>query len=193
MKPVHYVVIGLVLIIAALILFDKDPEPYDTTQWKQSIQRANDRISNLRTDSLKLASKIIADSVRREKERKAYKNEVKKKSSEIARMKQNPRVVYIRENEPSVDSLLTAMESKDSIQSERIEVLEKDNAELRVDMKTVNDNCAQMLAEERDKFKASQEFISDLEKQNRKEKRKRKLATILIPIVGVGALFLGGL
>lgn len=187
-----WIVGGLAGVIVIMILFDK-PEPYDTSQWKEAIQRSNDKITVLQQDKQKLARKIAEDSILRHEQSQAYQQDVKIKSAAIAKLKANPRVVYIRESEPVVDSLIVAYDSIVQLKNDRIDELEVSLYELQINMKAVNVNCDQMLEAERDKFKASEELISDLEKQNRKERRKRKLATILIPIVGVGALFLGGL
>jgi hypothetical protein len=188
-----WALIILALAFALYILLDKDP--VDNSEKIQSyeiaLKIADQEILNLRSDSTKLSQKIDADSVRQANERKVYKEKVKSQSALISRLKAKPEVITIREQSVDVDSLLTAMEAKDSIQTARIDTLENNLSELRVDMSAVNDNCSKMLEAERERFQAQKGISEEYSKQVRKERRKKRLATALIPVVGVAGFLLG--
>jgi hypothetical protein len=188
-----WALIILALAFALYILFDKDP--VDNSEKIQSyeiaLKIADQEILNLRSDSTKLSQKIEADSVMQANERKVYKEKVKSQSALISRLKAKPEVITIREQSVDVDSLLTAMEAKDSIQTARIDTLENNLSELRVDMSAVNDNCSKMLEAERERFQAQKGISEEYSKQVRKERRKKRLATALIPVVGVAGFLLG--
>jgi chromosome segregation ATPase len=188
-----WALIILALAFALYILLDKDP--VDNSEKIQSyeiaLKIADQEILNLRSDSTKLSQKIDADSVRHANERKVYKEKVKSQSALISRLKAKPEVITIREQSVDVDSLLTAMEAKDSIQTARIDTLENNLSELRVDMSAVNDNCSKMLEAERERFQAQKGISEEYSKQVRKERRKKRLATALIPVVGVAGFLLG--
>lgn len=191
MNKLWWVIIGLMALIVGMILFDRDPEPVSTQKWKDQISAQNLKIVTLKADSAKLSQKVAQDSVSQANEKIAHHTAIKKKDAVIANLRANPVVVKVREETPEVDNLLTAMEAKDSIQTERIAVLENDNEELRVDMNAMKDNFGAMLQAERTKFEASQSMNKDLEKALKKSKRGAKLAKILVPVVGAGMLLLG--
>jgi hypothetical protein len=183
----------LALAFALYILFDKDP--VDNSEKIQSyeiaLKIADQEILNLRSDSTKLSQKIEGDSVRQANERKVYKEKVKSQSALISRLKAKPEVIAIREQSVDVDSLLTATEAKDSIQTARIDTLESNLSDLRVDMSAVNDNCSKMLEAERERFQAQKGISEEYRKQVRKERRKVKLFKIVAVLGTVGAFILG--
>lgn len=191
MNRVWFIVFGLTVVIILLLIFDKDPEPYDTSQWKEAIQRSNDKITALQQDKQKLARKIAEDSILRAEERHTFQNAIGSLKTRLQQKRVQIDTLILES--PALRDYVATADSVIQLQAARIDTLEVSLDELQINMKAVNINCDRMLEAERDKFKASEELISDLEKQNRKEKRKRKLATVLIPIVGVGSLFLGGL
>jgi hypothetical protein len=188
-----WALIILALAFALYILFDKDP--VDNSEKIQSyeiaLKIADQEILNLRSDSTKLSQKIEADSVMQANERKVYKEKVKSQSALISHLKSNPVVIHARDSVPEVDSLLTAMEKQDSLKTARIDTLENNLSELRVDMSAVNDNCSKMLEAERERFQAQKGISEEYSKQVRKERRKKRLATALIPVVGVAGFLLG--
>jgi hypothetical protein len=188
-----WALIILALAFALYILLDKDP--VDNSEKIQSyeiaLKIADQEILNLRSDSTKLSQKIDADSVRQANERKVYKEKVKSQSALISRLKAKPEVIAIREQSVDVDSLLTATEAKDSIQTARIDTLESNLSDLRVDMSAVNDNCSKMLEAERERFQAQKGISEEYRKQVRKERRKVKLFKIVAVLGTVGAFILG--
>jgi hypothetical protein len=183
----------LALAFAMYILFDKDP--VDNSEKIQSyeiaLKIADQEILNLRSDSIRLSQKIEADSVRQANERKVYKENERKQLLAISQLKRHPVVIHVRDSVPEVNELITAMEKQDSLKSARIDTLESDLAELRVDMSEVNDNCSKMLEAERERFQAQKAISEEYSKQVRKERRKVKLFKVVAVLGTVGAFLAG--
>lgn len=190
MKPTYWIIAALGLIIALLILFDKDPEP-DTTRWKQEITKQEERVKALEGNLATIREKVKADSLQGVKSKQEYEVKVSSLRSTVAKLKANPRVIEVLKANPEVDRLVIAQDSVIQASGTRIVELESEMKDLRVNMDSVNDTFEEILQAERTKFEASQSMNKDLEKQVKKEKRKGKLAKVLLPIVGVGALLLG--
>lgn len=191
MNKLWWVIIGLVALIVLMILFDRDPEPVSTQKWKDTISQKETEIKALEGNLATILEKVKADSLQSIKSKKEYEVKVTKLNSTVAKLKANPRVIEVLKANPSVDSLVIAQDSVILASGNRIVELESEMTDLRVNMDSVNDTFEEILQAERTKFEASQSMNKDLEKALKKEKRKGKLAKVLIPIVGVGMLLLG--
>lgn len=189
MKPIHYVVIGLTLIIIALLVFDRDPPSYDSSAWKDSISKANDKIATLQVERTKLARKIAEDSILRAEERHTFQNAIGSLKTRLQQKRIQIDTLILES--PVLRDYVATADSVMQLQAARIDTLEVSLDELQINMKAVNTNCAQMLEAERDKFKASQELISDLKKQVKRSKRGNRRLTAGIVVSAVAGLFLG--
>lgn len=184
-------IIVLLAIIALMFLLQPDHKPIDIEPYRIQIAEQGLRISQLQQDSAKLAQKIKADSLQQAQEKKAYKNTISEKSRQIANLKANPRVIEIRAQEPAIDSLINAMDSLDSIKTERIATLENNLDALRVDIGQLEANFAGLLEAEREKFKVQGEAFEKTLKENRKLRRRAKVAKVLLPVVAGLSLLIG--
>ena len=193
MKLQTWALIILAAAFALYIFFDKDPEPNieKIQALENGLAIADQEIIQLRKDSAELANGMARKEAQREIERQAHKSEVRQKDAVIAKLRENPIVLKVREETPEVDSLLDAMEAKDSIQTERIITLENDLRELRVDMAGVKFNAEEMLREERERFALQESLTKEYKDQLRKERRKGRLAKAGAVILGVGGFILG--
>jgi hypothetical protein len=191
MKPIHYVVGALVLIIVVLLLLWPSYEPPDTTVFKREIAAQNKQISVLSAELKKKAEKFQSDSLRLAKDSVEHKKHVSKLESRISQLKANTRVVYIRQQEPSVDSLITAQDSLIIRSVQRVAALEGEMFALRQDMSKVFTDCESRFQAQLEKEKLTEAENERLAKEVKKGRRKKKLAQILIPIVGVGAFLIG--
>lgn len=187
----EWVVIIALLIWIVVQKCTAPPEPINIEPYRIQIAEQDLRISQLQQDSAKLAQKIKADSLQQAQEKKAYKNTISEKSRQIANLKANPRVIEIRAQEPAIDSLINAMDSLDSIKTERIATLENNLDALRVDVGQLEANFAGLLEAEREKFKIQGEAFEKTLKENRKLRRRAKVAKVLIPVVAGLAFILG--
>lgn len=182
-------IIGILAgVIIIMILFDK-PEPYDSSAWKEAIQRSNDKIATLQVERTKLARKIAEDSILRAEERHTFQNAIGSLKTRL--QQKRVRIDTLILESPALRDYVATADSVMQLQAARIDTLEVSLDELQINMKAVNVNCDQMLEAERDKFKDSEEFISDLEKQVKRSKRGNRRLTAGIIVSAVAGLFLG--
>ncbi len=190
MKLHNWIILVLVLIVICQILFQRPKPESDLVQRQTAvIERQKEIISELKTDNGILQAKIDRDSVRSEANRIAHQEVVKKDRAAIARLKANPVVVRIREENPGVDSLIKAQDEAIKVRDERIGTLEHDNSELRVDMNRMKANFNGIIEAQSVQLSAQTEISKDLRKQVRRERREKRLAIVGGIVLTVGALF----
>lgn len=175
MKPIHYVVGVLVLIITVLLLLWPSYEPPDTTVWKREIAAQNKQIAVLSAELQKKAEKFKSDSLRLAKDSVEHKKHVSKLERTVRDLKANPRVVYIREQEPSVDSLITAQDSLIVRSVQRVAALEGEMFALRQDMSKVFTDCEARFQAQLEKEKLTEAENERLAKEVKKGRRSKKL------------------
>jgi hypothetical protein len=186
-----WIIVGLGIVIVVLLLFWPSYEPPDTTVFKREIAAQNKQIAVLSAELKKKAEKFQSDSLRLAKDSVEHKKHVSKLESRISQLKANTRVVYIREQEPSIDSLITAQDSLIVRSVQRVAALEGEMFALRQDMSKVFTDCESRFQAQLEKEKLTEAENERLAKEVKKGRRKKKLAQILIPIVGVGAFLIG--
>jgi hypothetical protein len=191
MKPIHYAVGALVLIIVVLLLLWPSYEPPDTTIFKREIAAQNKQIAVLSAELQKKAGKFKSDSLRLAKDSVDHRKHVSKLESRISHLKANTRVVYIREQEPSVDSLITAQDSLIVRSVQRVAALEGEMFALRQDMSKVFTDCESRFQAQLEKEKLTEAENERLAKEVKKEKRGKKWAQIGIVVGTIGAFVLG--
>jgi hypothetical protein len=135
-SPYIWIIIFLMLIIAGMFLFW--PEPVDNTvQHQREIASKDSLIHSLKQQRTRIAQKIKSDSLQQAKERQSYQEDVEKLEARIGDLKKNPRVIYVRQTEPAVDSLISYQDSVISRQKARIDTLEVNLADLRLDARKI--------------------------------------------------------
>jgi hypothetical protein len=185
-----WIIIALLICIAVIISFW--PKPVDTSEpYKRSIHEKELVILEQSQIITRLAQKTKADSLKSIKTKQRYDSAAKSESAVISDLKRKPRVIEVIKHEPEVKALVEAQDSLINLQFQRIAVLEGLEFELRQDMSKVIISCEQRFQAQVEKFALAEQRIADLEKQNRKERRKKKLSQVLIPIVAAGAFLLG--
>lgn len=192
MKFQTWALIILAAAFALYILFDKDKVIDHSLQDYQVAQRDSliHKLSRQQTvDSLKTAQKLAELNA----EIKGKERQVVKLTSNLERLKGNPIVIKVRDSIPEIEATFQAydllLESKDqqlAIQNSKILVLEDEN-------KRITANFLERLQLTEENYLTQKEIVEDYKKQLRKERRKKKLATVLIPVVGVAGLLLGSL
>lgn len=192
MNRLWWVIIGLAVVIVLMILFWPD-EHYDSSAWKATVDKVNSQLadSSLRIQSLLKEKK--ADSIKHLQIQSTLISQANASKAEADRLKRNPIVIKVREEVPEIDSLIHVQDSVIQIQGNQIAELDSAYNKLQVNMDAVVSNFQEQIKLHEQKFAASQEMNKELEKQVKKERRKGKLARVLIPVVGIGAFLLGGL
>lgn len=190
MKPSSYLIIALLAIIAALILFDRDPGS-DYSEIENKIVIRDSVIHQLSRDNSKLLAKIAADSVSHTKQVQTYKDRDKKLTREIARIKASQVIVHARDSVPEVDELIEAYDSLIEIKDSQIYLQEKYLSDLRLDHGEMRHNFEERLNLQAQSIADQRAIIDDQRKQLRKERRKAKLAKVLVPIAFGAGLLIG--
>jgi cell division protein FtsL len=185
-----WIIIALLICIAVIISFW--PKPVDTSEpFKREIAEKDKFIVE--------QSKIISDYDQKLKESTLESIKLKADNDSLTKtqvtlisdLKRKPRVIEVIKQEPEVKALVDAQDSLINLQFQRIAVLEGLEFELRQDMSKVIISCEQRFQAQVEKFALAEQRIADLEKQNRKERRKGKIAKVLVPVAAVAGLLLG--
>jgi hypothetical protein len=185
-------ILNLVLLVAIALLISFWPKHVDTSEpFKRAVHEKELVILEQSQIITKLAQKTKADSLQSIKTKQRYDSISKRQSAVISDLKRKPRVIEVIKQEPEVKALVEAQDSLINLQFQRIAVLEGLEHELRQDMSKVIISCEQRFQAQVEKFALAEQRIADLEKQNRKERRKGKLKGVLIPIAGAMMFLLG--
>jgi hypothetical protein len=192
MKLTHWIIAAMGLVIILMILFDKDPEQVDLTPYRTAQAIADQEIKELKQSNSKLQAKIDSDSVRQTQEKEAHSSEVKKRDAVIAKLKANPVVIKIREENPVIDSLIVAQDSLIVRHAERVAELESNLTDLRVDMKALVNNFEGQIAAHISKYENEKKIADTYRDENRKIRRGNRWLKAGIVGAAVGGLFLGG-
>lgn len=186
----HYIwiIIFLMLVIAGMFLFW--PEPVDNTaQHQREIARKDSVIHSLNQEQNRIAQKIAADSLQQAKDRQAYKEDVGKLESLISDLKRNARVDTVLRENPEVAALVEAQDSLIQRQATRIDSLELNLADLRLDARKITANFEAQIEALGSIREAQTQIISQQEREIRKHKREKRLA-IIGGIAGVVAVLI---
>jgi hypothetical protein len=186
-----WIILGMTVIIIILLIFNGNTDSLDTTEI--------DRKTHEKDLIIVEQSKIISDYDQKLKESTLESTKLKANNDSIAKnqatlisdLKRKPRVIEVIKQEPEIKALVEAQDSLINLQFQRIAVLEGLEHELRQDMSKVLISCEQRFQAQVEKFALAEQRISDLEKQNRKERRKGKLKAVMIPIAAGLGLILG--
>lgn len=122
MKPIHYLVIALALVIAALILFDKDPGPVDLKPYETEIAilKADRQEEQARFKEIIQKSKVrsVKDSIALNAKDKRIAALEKRASQE-----RTPEVDTIIRNSPALESFVNTQSEIIEEQKEAIDTL----------------------------------------------------------------------
>jgi hypothetical protein len=188
-----YIIFALTALVVILILFDKDPESVDITPYRTAQAIADQEIKELKQSNSKLQAKIDRDSVSQAQEKAAHSSEVKKRDAVIAKLKANPVVIKIREDNPVIDSLIVAQDSLIIRHAQRVAELESNLTDLRVDMKALVNGFEGQIAAHISKYENEKKIADTYRDENRKIRRGNRLLKAGAVAGIIGAFFLGSL
>jgi hypothetical protein len=188
-------ILNLVLLVAIALLISFWPKPVDTSEpYKRSIHEKELVILEQSKIISYYQQKTKSDSLKSIQTKQRYDSISKRQSAVISDLKRKPRVIEVIKQEPEIKSLVGAQDSLINLQFQRIAVLEGLEFELRQNMSKVIISCEQRFQAQVEKFTLAEQRIADLEKQNRKERRKSRLAKIFLPLsFGLGFILSPGL
>jgi uncharacterized small protein (DUF1192 family) len=190
----HWKNILILVLIAALALvwlLKPQPEPVDMKPYEIAIAIADLKIDSLTKGLSKLRQKRAADSLLSIKSNQEYQSKVLVLRSTVAKLKANPTVIKIREENPEVDSLIIAQDSVIQVKDERITFLESEVRRTVDNMNSFNETYEGILKVEREKFEAQKQLTAEYKQQNRKLRRGNTWTKIGAIAAGVGMFVLG--
>lgn len=182
--------IALAVIIAMIFMWPES-KTVNTQPWKDTISRKTDEIKTLQENLVIIREKVTEDSLQSIKAKEEYEVKVSRLRSTVAKLKASPVVVKVLEENFEVYDLVNSQDSVIEVQDNRIMSLETELGKLRVNMVGVTQNFEQQIAAQEERFTASQELSKTLEGDLRREKRRAKIARVLIPVAFVVGLVLG--
>jgi hypothetical protein len=189
-SPYIWIILALIAIIAALILFDKDPPATDTTVFKQQIEQDRTVIRELQSELAETLARIKRDSLQQVSEAEAYKRDTDSLSARISQLKRSPRVITVLAENPEVDSLVKSQDSLIVTQAARIDTLTVNLADLRVNLRQVRLNFEGQINALESISSNQSEIIAVQEKELKRERRQKRLAIITGIVTTVAALVL---
>ena len=193
MKLPWILVALLAVAVVLMILFWPDSNTSNSRELEleAKIASRDKAIFSLHAENTKLQQKIERDSVQLAQVTQVYKKEVSRLSFNLERLKKNPVVVKVIEENPEIDSLVHGYDSLVVELSLQNAVLEKYIDSLRVDFRKVESNFEQRLQLQSETIVDQKAIIDDQRKELRKERKKVKLWKVATVVAGVGAFFLG--
>lgn len=186
-----WIILALLIGIAILLSFWPSTTPDTSEVFKREITSLNNQIETLNQDRAFLRTKIDSITSHENRSKKLHSQHVAVLNSTIAKLKRNPFVIKIREENPAVDSLVQAQDSTIMLNQVRISGLEHSLFQMQLNTEALQANFDQAMELERAKYDAAQKEIERLQKENRKERRKGKLARVLVPVAAGLGLVLG--
>lgn len=190
MKLPHYVILALLLVIGAMWFFWPQPKDPDYTVFDAELKKRATRLSELIEDHKQQQERILARFEKDSLDKVAYRNEIKALKSKIAQRR--PRIDSIIVDSPELKEFISMQDSVIVRQQARIDSLDATVGSLEIDIGKVTDNFMERLKLQSETIDDQKLIIEDQRKQLRKERRNKKIAKILVPVVAVGAFLLGG-
>jgi hypothetical protein len=189
MKITHWVIIGLTVVIIALILFQPKPPEVDITPYRAAQAIADQEIKELKQSKALLIRRIQEDSIIHVEERASFLERYTRLKGKLGQQ----RVIIdtvVREN-PEVARYVELADSTIQVQAERIDTLESNLTDLRVDMKALVNNFNSEIAAHISKYENEKAIADHYQKENRKVRRGARWLKAGIVGAAVGGLFLG--
>lgn len=180
-----------VSIIALMIWFWPEEQKPDTTAFKNAITSIETKLADTVAQNQVLRDSIKVLKVTHVKEAEAFKVKITRLTGKLAT--QRPKVDSIIFDNPVLIEYVNTADSVIEVQGHRIEILEYQFGKLSMSNEALTANFESQLKLQESRFTDSQNLASELEKDLKKEKRRAKIAKILVPIALVGGIILGGL
>jgi hypothetical protein len=188
MKPIHYVTVGLLIIILVMLWLWPDVPKYDSSLYTKAIQESETKIKALGLQNQALRDSVKKDSITYVQEREAFSVKIGRLNRRLA--DQRPKVDSIIQNDPVLIEYVATADSVIETQGYRIAALEHMNSKLSVNITGIIGNFESQISAHVRRFEAQKALTEDYRKEARKQKRQKRIA-IGAGIIGVvGALLI---
>lgn len=183
-----WLIIALVLALVISILTRPTKEITDLTPYKTALAIADQQIDSLTRSNRATIKRIQEDSIIQAEERESFKT----KLNAISRRQntRRPQVLEQIDSLPIVKAFIETQDSVISLQAVRIDTLQNNLSELRINLSQIQNNFLKQIEQHEVKLKSTEALVDAYKKENRSERRKRKIATALIPVAAVGMFLL---
>lgn len=189
MNKLWFVIFGLTAIIVFIILFDRDPPAVDLAPYERAIAISDLKIDSLTKSNRATVRRIQEDSILQAEEKQAYQKSITGLQARL-RNKRDRIDTLILES-PALQEYVATADSVISLQSARIDSLELDKAELRVDVRTITENFLRQIEQHESKLKATEDLADAYKKDARKSKRAVRLWKVATVLGSVGMFLIG--
>lgn len=190
MKNVQtWVIIGLVVLLVISILTRPTKEITDLTPYRTALAIADHQIDSLTKSNRATIKRIQEDSILQAEEKQAYQKSITGLQARL-RNKRDRIDTLILES-PALQEYVATADSVISFQSARIDSLEIDKAELRVDIRAITENFLKQIEQHESKLKATEQLADAYKRDSRKSKRANRWAKAGAVVLGVGGFLLG--
>lgn len=188
MKLPWIIVLALLALVVYLML-TRPSTKIDVTPFQNRIKEQQSKIDSLTQSNRARFKRIQEDSIIQVEERKSFIERYTTLKSKLG--KHRVRIDTIIQESPEVARYVELADSTITHQALRIDQLEGNISELRVNIQDITSNFQAQLAAEQEKFKAQEQISGSYQKEAKSEKRKVKVWKILTIVGTVGGLFLG--
>ncbi len=190
-KILLIIIAVLILLLAISILTRPQKETTDLRPFQEKEAKATATIKTLEAKYDSLAKRRAVD-------RQVFNNTVeeqsvtiKKQSALITRLKSKPEVIEVLNQNPEIDSLVTAMDIVNRTQAEQIETYALRVNQLEQDQQKIVENFQERLRNDQEILDARQGQIDVLKKEVKKNGRAVKWLKVGIVVLPILAL-IGG-
>jgi hypothetical protein len=191
MKNLPWIVsLILAIILILVILFQPKPPEVDITPYEIQIAEQNLIIDSLSKSNRARLKRIQEDSIIQAEERASFLERYTRLKGKLGQQRVRIDTV-IREN-PQVARYVELADSTIQVQAERIDTLESNLTDLRVNMKALVNNFNSEIAAHISKYENEKAIADHYQKENRKTKRANRLWKSAAVVGTVGAFLLGG-
>jgi phosphate uptake regulator len=192
MKSLPYIIAVLAVIIAVAVTCQgPEDQSAEVSELKAKVARRDQAIHEKTTEYIALRTRMRQDSILLRDTIKIKEKQIVVHESNIKRLRSSPKVIEIVRENPVIDTIFQYYDSVGSAKDMIIYSLTKENQQLYVDVNEIERNFTARLDLQAQNLADEKQVSESYRKQVRKERRMKRLAIVLVPVIAVGAFLLG--
>lgn len=172
----YYFIVGLIWIIIGLIialLIEHDTSK-QIKPLNDRILRQDSIIRDLTANRVEIVARNAIERAQAHADAQTYKDTLKRRESNLTRLKRHPDVISVLTEWPIVDALIKEHDSISVLKDRRIMTLEREVDQLEINMQAITVNFEAQIQAERERY-AAQTEITDVYKAEVKKEKKKSL------------------
>jgi phosphate uptake regulator len=192
MKLIPYIITIIAVIIAVAVTCQgPEDQSAEVSELKAKVARRDQAIHEKTTEYIALRTRMRQDSILLRDTIKIKEKQIVVHESNIKRLRSSPKVIEIVRENPVIDTIFQYYDSVGSAKDMIIYSLTKENQQLYVDVNEIERNFTARLDLQAQNLADEKQVSESYRKQVRKERRMKRLAIVLVPVIAVGAFLLG--